>query len=108
MDSYLPPYLRPALHPYGTTDDKELAATYGITYKPLGQSRKASALEIVISTAVGFGLSLAIGHWLFPAMFHVNVSHETNIIITAIFTGASLARGYFMRRVFNWWHCRFG
>lgn len=69
---------------------------------PSGQSRLSSAAEIAISTTVGFFLSLLIGYFIFPAMFHTNVSHETNIVVTTIFTVASVARGYLMRRFFNW------
>lgn len=73
----------------------------------IGQSRGASFLEICIGTAVGFAVAYAIQIILFPRL-NINVSHETHILITTIFTAANVVRGYVMRRVFNWWHCRFG
>ena len=98
MDAYLPPdFPRPVV--FTPAQRGRIADAFD---GKRGQSRLSSAAEIAISTVVGFFLALAVGHFVFPAMFHINVSHETNVVVTTIFTVASLARGYVMRRFFNW------
>ncbi|MBM3619006.1 MAG: hypothetical protein FJX23_10755, partial [Alphaproteobacteria bacterium] len=41
-------------------------------------------------------------------LFNMDVSMTTNLALTAIFTGVSIARGYCVRRLFNWWGMRLG
>ena len=69
----------------------------------MSQSRRHSLAEIVTSTAIGFLVSMALTAVVFPAFgYPVSVSH--NAAITAIFTLASVVRGYALRRLFNAWH----
>ena len=69
------------------------------------QSRFHSAVETIVSTAVGFILSLII-LWLLTSHYGWESSTPRNVLVTGIFTIASLLRGYFVRRFFNWLHHR--
>jgi len=68
----------------------------------MSQSRISSLGETCIGIAIGFLVSLLITAWLLPAYGHP-VSWADNLQITAIYTGASIARGYLVRRAFNRW-----
>lgn len=64
------------------------------------QSRSLSAFEAISSTALGFGVSLALTFTVLPLFgYHVTASHAWGI--TAIYTAASIFRGYVVRRLFN-------
>ena len=59
-----------------------------------------SALEAVVSTAAGFLVSLSLTFTVLPAFgYLVTTGHAWGI--TAIYTAASLLRGYIVRRMFN-------
>ena len=64
------------------------------------QSRAASAVEVIASTAIGFGVSLVLTYTVLPAFGH-DVTGLDAWGITAIFTAVSIARGYVVRRLFN-------
>lgn len=64
------------------------------------QARISSLVETCVSVAIGFAVSLAINAAVMPAFGH-NISLSDNIGMTAIFTAASIARGYLVRRAFN-------
>jgi hypothetical protein len=64
------------------------------------QSRCLSALEAVTSTLVGFAVSLALTFTVLPAFGYV-VTAPDAWSITMIYTAASIARSYAVRRVFN-------
>jgi hypothetical protein len=49
---------------------------------------------------VGFAVSVVITAWLLPAMGH-QVSLSENVLMTSVFTVASLLRSYGVRRIFN-------
>lgn len=66
----------------------------------MNQSRASSLVETVASVAIGFVVSLLITAWLLPAYGH-QVTMQQNIEITAVFTVASVVRGYAVRRFFN-------
>ncbi len=68
-----------------------------------GQSRTHSAIESVLNIGMGFVISLGITAIVMPAFGH-HVSFAQNVAITSIFTVASLARSYALRRLFNRWH----
>ncbi len=68
----------------------------------MSQSRLSSLAETCASIAIGFAVSMVITAWLLPAYGHP-VSLTDNLQITAIYTVASIARGYFVRRAFNRW-----
>ena len=64
------------------------------------QSRRMSALETAASTAIGFAVSWALTLLVLP-MFGYAVTLGHSFGITAIYTGASIIRGYAVRRAFN-------
>jgi hypothetical protein len=70
-----------------------------------GQSRAHSMAEAVANIAVGFLVSVVITAWLLPAMGH-QVSLSENVLMTSVFTVASLIRGFAIRRAFNRLHTR--
>ena len=64
------------------------------------QRRSISALETAASTAAGFLVSLALTFTVLPAFgYAVTSGHAWGI--TAVYTAASLLRGYVVRRLFN-------
>lgn len=64
------------------------------------QSRRMSAVEAATSTAAGFIVSLGLTFTVLPAFgYAVTPSHGFGI--TAIYTAASVLRGYIVRRAFN-------
>lgn len=65
-----------------------------------GQTRLGSLAETVISIAIGFVVSVLITDAVMPLYGH-EVSIADNLEITAIFTVASIIRGYWVRRMFN-------
>lgn len=71
----------------------------------MSQSKRHSFLESVANTAAGFVLSVAAVQWLFP-LIGVRMTMAENLAATSIMTVVSVARGYALRRVFNWWHVR--
>ena len=73
----------------------------------MNQSRLSSLAETCLSIAIGFCVSLVITALVLPAYGHP-VTWSENIQITAIFTVASIVRGYYVRRAFNWWGARNG
>ena len=66
----------------------------------MNQSRKMSAVEAVASTVAGFAINVTLQTLVFP-LFGVDLPLSSNLLIGAIFTGSSLARGYVLRRVFE-------
>ena len=65
------------------------------------QSRIHSLLETLSSIAIGFVVSLGITAVVLPA-YGLPVTWGQNFEITAIFTVASIVRGYAVRRLFVW------
>lgn len=64
------------------------------------QSRRSSLIEATIGTAIGFIVSVVITAIVMPAYGHA-VTFGENLQITMIFTVASIARSYAVRRFFN-------
>jgi hypothetical protein len=64
------------------------------------QTRKFSWIEAITNTVVGFVVSFLIQIVIYPAM-GIPVRFSQNIIITCVFTIASILRGYLIRRLFN-------
>jgi acetyltransferase-like isoleucine patch superfamily enzyme len=60
------------------------------------QSRTRSLVESIANTAIGFVVSLGLTALLFPGL-----TIGEGAWITTIFTVASIARGYVVRRVFE-------
>lgn len=69
----------------------------------MAQSRLGSMVETVVSIAIGFCVSMVLTALVLPAYGH-NVTLGQNLQITAIFTVASVLRGYFVRRLFARFH----
>lgn len=64
------------------------------------QKKHHSLIESITNTVVGFLISLCIQLVIYPVM-DIPVRFDQNLIITSIFTVASISRGYVLRRVFN-------
>jgi hypothetical protein len=64
------------------------------------QSRLMSVVEAVANVGVGFLVALLMQFIVFP-MFGLEVSLSENLAIGALFTIASIARSYVLRRVFE-------
>lgn len=64
------------------------------------QTRKASLIESVLNTALGFGVGLAAQIVTFP-LFGINIPMASQAAIAAVFTCVSIARGYVLRRLFE-------
>ena len=59
-----------------------------------------SAIEAAASTAIGFAVSWVLTLTVLPIFgYAVTISHS--FAITAIYTAASILRGYLVRRAFN-------
>lgn len=66
------------------------------------QKKKHSFIEALISTFVGFIVSLTAGIIIYPIFGIDNASHILGM--TLIFTALSVVRGYYVRRLFDWLH----
>jgi hypothetical protein len=69
------------------------------------QSHRGSLAETLTNTAVGFAINQVAQLILFP-LFGIHVALSTSFAIGAAFTAISVARGYFLRRVFQWRQAR--
>ena len=67
----------------------------------MSQKKKHSLVEVILSTATGFIVSMLIWQIVGPAFGYV-VTLSDNFLITCIFTIASILRGYVFRRAFNY------
>jgi hypothetical protein len=62
-----------------------------------------SFVESGVNIGVGILTSMVANACVFPLLdIHINLS--TNVQLTLIYTGISLARSYTLRRLFNRWH----
>ena len=66
----------------------------------MGQSRRASLIEALVNTAIGFCVSLLATLTILPAL-GVEASIGQSVAMTLAFTGISIVRGYVLRRLFN-------
>lgn len=64
------------------------------------QTRKASMVETLLNTALGYGVALSAQIVVFP-WFGINIPLSSNIAIGVIFTIVSIARGFLLRRAFE-------
>lgn len=64
------------------------------------QSKKLSFIESTVQTFIGLAVSFIIQLIIYPIL-DIPVTVTQNIIITLVFTIASIVRGYFVRRLFN-------
>lgn len=65
----------------------------------MNQSRLESLMETCLSTLIGLGVALVMQRLVFP-LFGFNPPLSQNLAIAALFTAASIARGYAIRRFF--------
>ena len=61
-----------------------------------------SLVESAANTGAGFLVSLVLQISLFSLMA-IETTTSQNILMSGVFTVASLVRGYLMRRLFVWW-----
>ena len=66
------------------------------------QTRSMSLIESVANTGAGFLVSLLIQLSLFSLM-GIETTTTQNLLMSGVFTVASLVRGYLMRRLFLRW-----
>lgn len=66
------------------------------------QSKRHSFVEACAGTAFGFVVAFISQLLIYPK-YGIVVSLGTNLSLTAIFTAISIVRGYYVRRLFNWW-----
>jgi len=66
------------------------------------QTRSMSLVESIANTGAGFALSLLIQISLFSLM-SIETTTSQNLLMSGVFTVASLVRGYLMRRLFLYW-----
>lgn len=66
----------------------------------MNQTKLGSLIEAVINTAIGFLITLGLTPIVYPLFGH-SFTLAQNMGITAIFTVASVLRGYAIRRWFN-------
>lgn len=64
------------------------------------QTRRASFIETLLNTALGYGVALIAQIVVFP-WFGINVPLSSNIAIGMIFTVVSIGRGFILRRLFE-------
>lgn len=64
------------------------------------QSKRFSFIEALTNTLTGLLVSFGIQLIIYPAM-DIPVRLSQNVIITLVFTIASILRGYIVRRIFN-------
>jgi len=66
----------------------------------MSQTKRMSLVETLTSTAVGYGVAVATQAAVFP-LFGIEASTADHLLIGALFTVVSIARGYLVRRLFN-------
>ena len=71
----------------------------------MGQSRRMSAVEAVVSTAIGYIVAVATQMVVFP-IFGLRVGVIENLGIGLAFTAVSVVRSYLVRRLFERLHRR--
>ena len=66
------------------------------------QTRRMSLVESIANTGAGFLVSLVLQISLFYFM-SIETTTTQNLLMSGVFTVASLVRGYLMRRLFLHW-----
>jgi hypothetical protein len=64
------------------------------------QTKRNSLIESITQTVAGFFISLLIQLIIYPAL-GIPVTIGQNLLITSVFTFASIGRGFVIRRLFN-------
>lgn len=63
------------------------------------QTRSMSMIEAITNTLVGFVMSILL-QLLMTSALSIQMSLDQNLIMSLVFTVASVARGYLVRRMF--------
>lgn len=66
------------------------------------QSKKMSWMETCTNTAIGYAINQTAQILLFP-LVGIHVSYGVNFALGGMFTVISIARGFALRRLFEWW-----
>lgn len=69
--------------------------------KSKSQSRLGSAVEALTNTGIGFIVAIC-GQVFITWLYDIRTSFQQDLLITVFFTGLSILRGYWVRRLFNW------
>lgn len=69
----------------------------------LGQTKLESAIETVVSVAIGFVVAFTANLIILP-LFGFHPDLWANFWLTVFFTVVSVIRGFLVRRLFNGWH----
>lgn len=64
------------------------------------QSRATSFLKSCVSTGAGFAVAFVANMLILP-WFGLPIGHAENVLLTTIYTGISIARGYVLERLFE-------
>ena len=64
------------------------------------QTKTLSLIEAITNTLAGLIVAFLVQIIIYPIM-NIPVRIDQNIVITLVFTGVSIARGYVLRRIFN-------
>lgn len=68
----------------------------------LAQTRKSSAVEAILNTVVGYGISILAYQFVMP-LLGFKTTWTDSVILVAVFSAISIVRNYFIRRLFaNW------
>lgn len=73
-----------------------------------GQTKTISLVEQTLNVLTGFLISLGIWTFIIIPVFNIDTNFGENFLIVCIFTIASILKGYFWRRLFNWLHIKYG
>ena len=65
------------------------------------QTKLESLCESILGVLIGFVVSIFIQKLVFPA-YGIHLNTTDNLSLAAVFTVASIIRGYIVRRAFNW------
>ena len=66
------------------------------------QSRLGSLVEQLMSVFTGFVVSFLLWEYVVKPVWSIQTGFSDNLQITALFTVASIIRGYAWRRIFVW------
>jgi hypothetical protein len=66
----------------------------------MSQSRKMSFVESAVNIAIGYIVAITAQIVIFP-IYGIHADTSTHLQIGMLFTFVSLARSYFLRRLFN-------
>lgn len=67
----------------------------------MDQTKLGSLYEAAINTFIGFWINFLANWMILPLVGFTTLTLETNLLIGALFTIISVARGYLIRRFFN-------